>query len=399
MDDGEEIEGVLIDALGNPRERLNCLQIEDQMLTFCQSTGVTLEIPPQKNSFQKLVVKKLASRFRLQPMGYTKPHGDGENGFCFRKTEQTIIPARLLIAGDNAADRSTYSGGNAMYDGSAPPVVPAPKVMQRKISNENLNKQNSKKKVTLSEEEQERQYEEAKARIFAASSGAADSNEGPGGGSTPTPPPIEDQMQNLDINNNNSSSNNSNNNGGGNNKGAGKGGKVGGKGGRDGGKAIMKNMNDRGDPDFTRRGRGMPQSSQQPQQMNPPPGPPPGPPGMYGMPYPAPYGYQQYAMPPNYYAPPQYYMDPNAAGYPNAVPMQYAGYQQPPYPPQHMAEYMQPGMHPVKNGNGIGGQGGFVNVNGGNSNNQGQGKKKKNNNRGGNNNNNNNNNNGDSNNS
>ena len=28
--------------------------------------------------------------------------------------------------------------------------------------------------------------------------------------------------------------------------------------GKDGGKAIMKNMQDRVDPDFTRRGRGMP---------------------------------------------------------------------------------------------------------------------------------------------
>ena len=99
------------------------------MLRFCQSPALTLEIPPQKNSFQRLVVFKLASRFRLLHTGYSKTFTDGENGVCFRKTEQTIIPARLLISGDEpSADRGTYCGGSAMYDGVAPPVVPAPKV-------------------------------------------------------------------------------------------------------------------------------------------------------------------------------------------------------------------------------------------------------------------------------
>ena len=127
VDNGEEIEGILSDALGNPRERLNCLQIEDQMLRFCQSPALTLEIPPQKNSFQRRVVFMLAARFRLQHAGYSK--AEGENSACFKKTEQTIIPARLLISGDDSArDRVTCSGGNAMYDGGAPPAVPAPKV-------------------------------------------------------------------------------------------------------------------------------------------------------------------------------------------------------------------------------------------------------------------------------
>lgn len=129
VDSGEEIESIVLDALGNPRERLNCLQIEDQMLRFCQSPALTLEIPPQKNSFQRLIVFKLASRFRLQHSGYSKAHPEGENAVCFRKTEQTIIPARLLISGDDpTTERGTFSGGNAMYDGAAPPVVPAPKV-------------------------------------------------------------------------------------------------------------------------------------------------------------------------------------------------------------------------------------------------------------------------------
>ena len=156
----------------------------------------------------------------------------------------------------------------------------------------------------------------------------------------------------------------------------------------------MKNMQDRVDPDFTRRGRGMPQPpNQQPQQMSQQ-----GPPGMYGMPYPGPYGYPQY-LPPNYFPPPpppQYYIDPNTAGYANAVPIQYGGYQQSPYPPHNMGDYLQPGMHPAnglspKNGNILGAQG-FVNGSGGGNNSgQGQGKKKKNSNRGGNNNNNSNN--------
>lgn len=59
------IDPALTAALENPRERLNLLKFEDQMVQFLKANNKQLDFPPL-SSYHRLIVHRLAQRFHLE---------------------------------------------------------------------------------------------------------------------------------------------------------------------------------------------------------------------------------------------------------------------------------------------------------------------------------------------
>lgn len=166
------VDPTLIDALGNPRERMNVLKFEDIIASFVQSRDDVLETPPL-SSYHRLLVYRLASRFQLE-------HAKSENismepdkhAICLYKTMNTTFPKSLLIH----MTQSTPAG-------DAPPTQPQPtkiKLMKRASSDTNRPSRTDKdtqSRSNVSMSERERQYAEARARIFGTTS-PSPSNDG-----------------------------------------------------------------------------------------------------------------------------------------------------------------------------------------------------------------------------
>lgn len=161
------IDPTLLDALNNPRERMTLLKYEDRILRFVKSTQNLIEFPPLANSYQRLIVYRIAQRFRLEH-NVSPAASDGiERGISIYRTAETCIPQILLIDLNNGERQSDVTLSSQNVNSSVSTSTSSIKVMRR----DNLNSSNMKK-VDLSASkkvdaaEKERQYAEARARIF-----------------------------------------------------------------------------------------------------------------------------------------------------------------------------------------------------------------------------------------
>jgi hypothetical protein len=167
VEDGPEgpINPALIDALQNPRERMNVLKYEDRILRFVKSrlscfscplsltihsncSDSFLDVPPISNSYQRLLIYRVAERFALEHNPSEISNDAGDRGIIFFKTQRTTVPSILLI---------NYKGEEIKMESSisaAPIPSKGPKIMQRRpnssSSNQKSNTSNEKNQVLLS---------------------------------------------------------------------------------------------------------------------------------------------------------------------------------------------------------------------------------------------------------
>ena len=75
----EPIDSAIINAIENPRERMNVLNLENMFLNFVNSNERVMEIPVIHNSFKRLITYRVAQRF-----GLTHAHSEqmNEQGEC-----------------------------------------------------------------------------------------------------------------------------------------------------------------------------------------------------------------------------------------------------------------------------------------------------------------------------
>lgn len=70
----EPIDSAIINAIENPRERMNVLNLENMFLNFVNSNERVMEIPVIHNSFKRLITYRVAQRF-----GLTHAHSEQVN--------------------------------------------------------------------------------------------------------------------------------------------------------------------------------------------------------------------------------------------------------------------------------------------------------------------------------
>ena len=70
----EPIDSAIINAIENPRERMNVLNLENMFLNFVNSNERVMEIPVIHNSFKRLITYRVAQRF-----GLTHAHSEQMN--------------------------------------------------------------------------------------------------------------------------------------------------------------------------------------------------------------------------------------------------------------------------------------------------------------------------------
>ena len=340
-------DNVLIDAANNPRERMHVLTLENFMLEFVKSGDRSVEMPPVSNSFRRLLIYRLAARFRIATESSQYPNEYGEKGVVAFRTPDSCIPVHLLInykpsngydeydtpVGESSSSSSTNNNGKDSSTSTKKVLV-----MRRVPSASDNNKKDSaSQRNQQSELDKERAYAEARARIFGEGGGAdsspgmskassSDSLSGKSGavsrtGSAETPTTVFNANE---TNNYSGQSHNDESRGSSSSSGGGRGKKpVVDAGSWKGKKAIERGEHEY-DPDFVRRA---PMSHQQ-QVYD----------GAAGAYYPA---MPQYApqMPVLYNAP--YYPNPGYTGYP--APAQYNASMVYP-PPQFM--YDNPNLQP-----------------------------------------------------
>jgi hypothetical protein len=93
---------------------MNVLKYEDRLLRFVQSTSVNflcsyiprltcacrdtiLDVPPVANSFQRLLIYRVAQRFGLDHSAAETMNESGDRGILIFKTDKTRVPDVLLI--------------------------------------------------------------------------------------------------------------------------------------------------------------------------------------------------------------------------------------------------------------------------------------------------------------
>ena len=155
--DGPEglINPALIDALQNPRERMNVLKYEDRILRFVKSRSVSvgreisnslpspissdsfLDVPPISNSYQRLLIYRVAERFALEHNPSETSNEAGDRGIIFFKTQRTTVPSILLInyKGEEIKMESSISASAPPNPSKGPKIV----VMQRRPNSSNVN--------------------------------------------------------------------------------------------------------------------------------------------------------------------------------------------------------------------------------------------------------------------
>lgn len=202
----EPIDKALMDAVQNPRERMQVLNIEHLILSFVRSSERTMEFPPGFNSFRRLLTYRVAHRFRVERTASDTYNELGDRGILLFKTLETCIPRQLLIdlKVDNpelismdslgrypidmyqphsyAAETfltdnipNTTSTANNTFNGKTVKVARRPKPEESK---KNKPPPGASQQSIL---DKERQYAEARARIFGEEAGAS------GGLRTPSP--------------------------------------------------------------------------------------------------------------------------------------------------------------------------------------------------------------------
>ncbi len=188
----EPIDSSLVEAKDNPRERMNILSIESNIVQFLKSNATTLEIPSQSNGYRRSLVYKMLTRFRLMYDLSQTMNEYGERGLIVHKTQETCLQSQLLIdtIDDEDQDQSRDTA-------AANAVKKVPMLMKRVPSKENSKKETSSKSAQ-SDVDKEAAYNAARARIF------GDNNT----------PPLSRGASGDNIAGSDSNNSNNNNNGG-----------------------------------------------------------------------------------------------------------------------------------------------------------------------------------------
>lgn len=178
-------DSVLIDAANNPRERMHVLSLENFILEFVKSGDRSVEMPTVSNSFRRLLIYRLASRFRVVTESAQYPNEYGEKGVIAFRTPDSCIPTHLLInykpsGGYDEYDHpplhdtsssSSSSNNNNSSSSSTKKVL----VMRRVPSaSDNSKKDSASQRNQQSELDKERAYAEARARIFGEATAAGE---------------------------------------------------------------------------------------------------------------------------------------------------------------------------------------------------------------------------------
>ncbi len=156
----EPIDTSLVEAKDNPRERMNILSIESNIIKFLKSTSTSLELPAQSNGYRRSLLYKILARFRLVYELSQTMNEYGERGFIVYKTEETCFQSQLLI--DTIDDEEQNKSGDSAAS-NAPKKVPM--LMKRVPSKENSKKETNNKSAQ-SDVDKEAAYNAARARIF-----------------------------------------------------------------------------------------------------------------------------------------------------------------------------------------------------------------------------------------
>lgn len=129
-------EPILLDVLGNPKERLNFLKLEDDIVKFLESGDDEMELPPPRNSYFGSATFKLVQRFNL------RMRKDGEEPYVrtvLVRTADARLPKTLLIElgaetdlPQEGTEASTVRGSDGTTSGgAAPSIASKPKVRTR----------------------------------------------------------------------------------------------------------------------------------------------------------------------------------------------------------------------------------------------------------------------------
>mmetsp|Transcript_1152 Transcript_1152/g.1865 ORF Transcript_1152/g.1865 Transcript_1152/m.1865 type:complete len:421 (+) Transcript_1152:89-1351(+) len=184
LDDVSGIDSALMDALENPRERMNVLKYEDRIMRFVQSTDSFLDVPPIANSYQRLLIYRVAQRFGLEHNPSDNYNENGDRGIIFYKTAYTAVPSILLINLNKCEKQAVGPSIGQTATGEPGGKV---KVMRRKAnSNANSKAVTSSDKPKDSVSEREKAYAAARARIFGEDEASDGSSPVPS--ATPSPP-------------------------------------------------------------------------------------------------------------------------------------------------------------------------------------------------------------------
>lgn len=178
--DDEPLDSAVLEALRNPRERMNVLNAENSILNFVRSGESIMEIPPISNSFRRLIIYRVAQRFRLT-------HGtSGDGGILLYRTSESHVPQQLLIdmkITNNSAQSQESSQQQGSSIAQAGPDMssmtsgdgkPKKLLVMRREGGTNKSEKKEERRQQPSVDEREKAYAEARARIFGGSGSESD---------------------------------------------------------------------------------------------------------------------------------------------------------------------------------------------------------------------------------
>jgi hypothetical protein len=108
----DEIDSAIMSCLDTHRNRMQLLEIENELLKFVQSYEVEIVSPPVHNSYWRLVHFRVADRFRL---GHSFLEDDS-GAIIFFKTDECSLPRTLLMDMDLETLHRQYCYGDAYTD-------------------------------------------------------------------------------------------------------------------------------------------------------------------------------------------------------------------------------------------------------------------------------------------
>ena len=164
-----EVDVALLNALENPRDRLNLLKAEDELVKFMRNTRMQHHEFPPMSSYHRLLLHRLAQRFSLMHTAVDMPvyNNYGQfTGECCKivvtKVEQSQIPKFLLVHFAQLQNNNRNANQKKVL------------VMKRRTNasqanknkNSRANSSGAKSDAQKSIEERERAYAQARARIF-----------------------------------------------------------------------------------------------------------------------------------------------------------------------------------------------------------------------------------------
>ena len=195
-----EVDVALLNALENPRDRLNLLKAEDELVKFIRNPRLQHHEFPPMSSYHRLLLHRLAQRFSLMHTAVDMPmynqYGQFTGECCkivVTKVEQSQIPRFLLVHIAQLQNNTRNAQQKKVL------------VMKRrtKASQDNkskssrANSKGAKSDAQKSIEERERAYAQARARIF----GSGDDGDKSDAGESSDKP---DPASNTDTSNNTS---------------------------------------------------------------------------------------------------------------------------------------------------------------------------------------------------